>query len=190
MNDLPLHDIHLPAAVSGWPPAIGWWLLPVIICVLALIIFKLVQLKKRYKAPPAYKKIARNEMQRLEENFKANGNTLESLKAISALLRRIALSYLPRESVASLTGEQWIEQLNALCGETVFNAQLSDLLINAPYQQTLTEAHNESQYSELFEACKQWINLLPAHATTSAITSATTSPTTTATTSASKEAIN
>jgi cbb3-type cytochrome oxidase subunit 3 len=28
---LPLKDIHLPEAISWWPPAIGWWLLLVLI---------------------------------------------------------------------------------------------------------------------------------------------------------------
>lgn len=156
MNDLPLHDIHLPAAVSAWPPATGWWLLPIILCLLALIAFKLVQLKKQYKAPPAYKKIAHREMQLLETRFKNGGASIEFLREVSGLLRRIALSYLPRESVASLTGAQWIEQLNTLSGETVFTPELSTLLINATYQKNISFDKND-----LLLSCKRWIQLLP-----------------------------
>ncbi|HED33948.1 MAG TPA: DUF4381 domain-containing protein [Gammaproteobacteria bacterium] len=156
MNDLPLHDIHLPAAVSAWPPAIGWWLLPVILCLLILIVFKLVQLKKQYKAPPAYKKIAHREIQLLESKFKNDEASIEFLREVSGLLRRIALSYLPRESVASLTGTQWIDQLNKLSGETVFTPALSTLLINAPYQKNISFDKND-----LLLSCKRWIERLP-----------------------------
>ena len=31
LQQLPLRDIHLPEAVSWWPPAYGWWLLVVLL---------------------------------------------------------------------------------------------------------------------------------------------------------------
>ncbi|VAW66238.1 hypothetical protein MNBD_GAMMA09-3465 [hydrothermal vent metagenome] len=156
MNDLPLHDIHLPAAVSSWPPAIGWWLLPLIALLLGLVIYKLIQLKKQYKPAPDYKKIALQEIKTLEKEFKNNPASIELLRSISSLLRRIALSYLPRQSIASLTGEQWVEQLNRLAGETVFTPELATLLVNAPYQ-----ANAQFNQNELLDTCKQWIKQLP-----------------------------
>jgi hypothetical protein len=36
-TQLPLKDIHLPDAISWWPPAIGWWL--IIILMPLLIVF-------------------------------------------------------------------------------------------------------------------------------------------------------
>jgi len=156
MNDLPLHDIHLPAAVGPCPPAIGWWLLPVILCLLILLAFKLVQLKKQHKAPPAYKKIANREMQLLESKFKDDEASIEYLREISALLRRIALSYLPRESVASLTGTQWINQLNELSGEPVFTPETAALLISAPYQKDIS-----FDKDDLLRSCKRWVERLP-----------------------------
>jgi len=156
MNDLPIHDIHLPAAISSWPPAIGWWLLPVVACLVALIIYKLVQLKKQYSAPPAYKKMALREMQLLEEKFKHDEVNIEYLREVSALLRRIALSYLPRGTVASLTGTQWINQLNKLSGEEVFTPALGSLLMSAPYQKNISFNKNE-----LLSSCRQWVKQLP-----------------------------
>ena len=46
MNELPLRDIHLPDAVSWWPPAIGWWLLAIIIVALAYGIYKIIKIQK------------------------------------------------------------------------------------------------------------------------------------------------
>ncbi|MBV1912177.1 MAG: DUF4381 domain-containing protein, partial [Cycloclasticus sp.] len=34
-EELPLRDIHLPDAITWWPPAIGWWLLLAVIIVAA-----------------------------------------------------------------------------------------------------------------------------------------------------------
>ena len=42
-----LKDIHQPTPVSWWPPAIGWYLLVIVICITAFIIGKL--LYKRWR---------------------------------------------------------------------------------------------------------------------------------------------
>ena len=31
VSQLPLRDIHLPAAIGWWPPALGWWLLAALV---------------------------------------------------------------------------------------------------------------------------------------------------------------
>ncbi len=156
MNELPLRDIHLPDAVSGWPPAIGWWLLPLIILLLALLIYKAPEYIKKYKQRHkkiAYKKIALQELKTISENDLQAGDTL---RHISGLLRRIALSYLPRENVAALTGNQWIEQLNKLSSQAVFSDEISELLINATYQAKIS-----FDRQALISCCEQWINQLP-----------------------------
>lgn len=156
MNELPLRDIHLPSAVSAWPPAIGWWLLAlfILLAIAAGAIF--LRYRKNKTPKPAYKKIALKNISGLQKKYKNQGASIELLRSISALLRRIALSYLPRESIASLTGEQWIEQLNHLSKEPVFNKDIGELLINAPYQK---KANYDAD--ELLKQCKQWIEKLP-----------------------------
>jgi len=161
MNELPLHDIHLPAAVSAWPPAIGWWILPLIILGLAFGIYKFTQYHKRRKKQLAYKKLAVNELTRIKQQYAKSNNNIELLRAVSTLLRRISLSYLPRESVASLTGEQWIETLNKLSKQTVIDNEFSLLLAHAAYQKTA-----DFDQQQLLETCESWINGLPDQTST------------------------
>ena len=156
MNELPLRDIHLPDAISWWPLAIGWWLLPIILLAVILSVYQLIKLKKRQESNPAYKKMALLELQRIRQNFPDSEQSIEQLRAISTLLRRISLSYLPRETVASLTGDQWITQLNALTKDTFFSNDLATFLTTAPYM-----AHADFDQNDLLNICEQWINQLP-----------------------------
>lgn len=156
MNDLPLRDIHLPDAISWWPLAIGWWLLPIVILAIIFSVYQLIKIKKQYRARPVYKKIALLELQRIRENFTDTDKSIEQLRAISTLLRRISLSYLPRKTVASLTGEQWVNQLNALTQDTFFSNELASFLTSAPYM-----PHADFNQDDLLNICEQWINQLP-----------------------------
>jgi len=156
MNQIPLRDIHLPEAIGIWPPAIGWWLLPLIFLLIAGVIYFLIQFRTRIKRKPAYKKIALAELARIKQNASENKPSIVHLREISTLLRRIALSYLPRENVASLTGEKWITQLNNLTTDIFFSNELGKLLSNAPYSESA-----EFNLDEIIKICEQWIQKLP-----------------------------
>jgi len=155
-NELPLRDIHLPDAVSWWPPAIGWWILPIIIALLGYGIYKFIQLKKQQQKT-AYRKMALKELSQIKSEFINQPASMECLRAISHLLRRIALSYLPREDVASLTGTQWVSQLNHLAQEATFTNTHTELLVHGPYKKQF-----DFDQGELFESCEKWIKQLPA----------------------------
>jgi len=156
MNELPLRDIHLPDAISWWPLAIGWWLLPLIVLAGGFAIYRFLKYKQENKKI-AYRNMALDELNNIQSQFKTQQNTIELIRSVSALLRRISLSYLPREEIASLTGEQWIKQLNQLSSQSVFTDETATLLAKAPYMK-------QSQFNpaELLELCEQWIKLLPA----------------------------
>ena len=155
MNELPLRDIHLPDAVSWWPLAIGWWLLPILVVLISFFIYKVIEYKKNNKKI-AYKKIALNEFKTLRTEFKSNNDSIELTRAVSSLLRRISLSYLPRENVASLTGKKWTEQLNNLCSQSIFTDEIASQLENAPYMPQTTIDNKE-----LLTICEAWIRALP-----------------------------
>lgn len=153
MNELPLRDIHLPEAVSWWPPAIGWWLLALLLVVIVLAYFLIRFLRQRASATN-YKKMALQAFQQIRKNEQQDPMLL--LREISQLLRRIALSYLPRQQVASLTGQQWIEQLNQLSATEVFSQQDAELISQASYRPQVSYSRDE-----LLERCEQWIRQLP-----------------------------
>ena len=94
MNELPLRDIHLPGEISWWPLAIGWWLLPLLIILFSFSIYKLIKYKQKNKKI-AYRKIALSELNNLRSEYKEEKNSIELMRSVSSLLRRIALSYLP-----------------------------------------------------------------------------------------------
>lgn len=155
MNELPLRDIHLPDSVSWWPLAIGWWLFPLFFILLSFAIYKFIKYKKQNRKI-AYKKIALNELKGLRLQYENSETSIELTRAISALLRRIALSYLPRENIASLTGTQWTEQLNQLCSQNIFTNEIASQLESAPYMR-----QSNIDNKKLLTTCELWVQSLP-----------------------------
>ena len=92
-----LHDIVVPEPVSWWPMAPGWWVLLTLVSAVFLILA--VRHFRRWRAD-AYRRAA------LQELAKS-----ESAEQVAALLRRTALAIAPRESIAALHDEAWIDWL-------------------------------------------------------------------------------
>ena len=100
--ELALRDIHLPDAVGAWPPAIGWWLLPVL---LILAIYLLFVLYRRLTRGTAVKQARR---QLLEMRRHPPQDAMQALQQYSVLLRRVALSVSSDPGVAGLSGAAWL----------------------------------------------------------------------------------
>ena len=152
MNQLELRDIHLPDAVSWWPLAPGWWLLGILILLILFIFPKII---KRIKSKPI-NRTALLEFKKIEYAFQQHQDNTRLAQDISVLLRRICISYKSREDVASLTGYEWLSQLNKMTNNNAFSEQIGEILFNAPYQK-------QSQFNsnELINSCKNWIKQLP-----------------------------
>ncbi|MBE2293389.1 MAG: DUF4381 domain-containing protein [Phycisphaerales bacterium] len=125
-----LRDIHLPEPISWWPPAPGWWLLALL---LLLIIVGLLGLW-RYRRRQTPRRAALAELARLRVDFQRDGDSTATAAGISALLRRLALSYFPRNQVAGLVGEAWLQFLDRSGGGQPFSAGPGRTLIRAPYR--------------------------------------------------------
>ena len=102
-----LRDLALPAAVSWWPPAPGWWIVAAAGIAIAAM-----------ASASAVARHRRNAYRR--EALRALASA--DLPAISAILKRAALTAWPREQVAGLSGAAWLSFLDRTGRTTAFTS--------------------------------------------------------------------
>ena len=86
-----LKDIHLPPPVSFWPPAPGWWILAVLL--ISSLFIGGVWFYRQYKKRKP-KSEALRILKDLQIFYQNSQDELVSLRNLSNLLRRTALTYL------------------------------------------------------------------------------------------------
>ncbi|WP_338074172.1 DUF4381 domain-containing protein [Halochromatium glycolicum] len=126
-EQLDLRDIHLPEQPGFWPPAPGWWLLA---AVLLAVLISGGRLGWRAWRRWRRRRVLLAELERLRADLDA-GPALAA--AVSALLKRVALSRYPRAEVAPLTGDAWLAFLERTGGEGRFAEGPGRALADAPY---------------------------------------------------------
>jgi hypothetical protein len=153
-DELLLREIHLPAPVSWWPPAIGWWLVvaAVIVGVAALTLWW----RHRIALRTAPATLARADLARLRATWLQNQDTQWLVSEVSTWLRRVSMSLVSRERAASLTGSHWREYLNELAGEPVFDATDAALITAAPYRANPADAKVNGEH--LLILCQRWLD--------------------------------
>ncbi|CEG58917.1 DUF4381 domain-containing protein [Legionella fallonii] len=129
-----LKDIHLPDSIGWWPLAPGWYVVMLMILVMA-IVFAYFLRKRRRDA------LAKNQALELLKNYtiqyEKERNAQLTSACISELLRRVALVYYPRSAVASLHGDGWIEFLNKT-GNGVDFYSVKSMLLDSPFKTSET----------------------------------------------------
>lgn len=125
-----LKDIHLPATVGWWPLAPGWYV--VLILFFLLLGFITFVCYRRYLNARA-KKQALALLQSYVHQYEKDRNTQLASTRISELLRRVALVYFPREQVASIHGQEWINFLNKTSKGVDFEA-VKTMLLDSPFK--------------------------------------------------------
>lgn len=111
-----LKDIIVPSTLETGSLAPGWWIvISAIVIILAIIGYVLW----RYWYAGRHKRMALAQINKLKSQP-------IQLDQLNQLLKRTALVYYPRETVASLSGKTWFEFLNAQTGKNYFD----DMLIN------------------------------------------------------------
>ncbi|MGX2038666.1 DUF4381 domain-containing protein [Methylocaldum sp. MU1018] len=150
METLPLRDIHLPDPIGWWPPAIGWW---IVLAASLLLIAAAAWAIRRWRQSTVAK-LALRELNALHAD--PTLATTEKLKRLSALLRRASLSAYPREDVAGLTGEAWLEWLDRPLGRPRFSQGAGRVLLDTPYRPM-----GEADMDSLAALCRDWLKALP-----------------------------
>ncbi len=154
-SKLPLRDIHLPGAVSWWPPAPGWWLL--VAFALAALAFAGFQYYRR-----RHHRAALRALGRVREALEQGAEPVGCLQRVSSVLRRFVMTvaaaderYGERLDVAGLIGRRWLAYLDSRWERDVFSTGPGRLLVAAPYARP--ESVDRASALELTGLCADWV---------------------------------
>lgn len=123
-----MRDIHLPET-SGNQFAPGWVLLAAggLLLLVMLLGFLL-----RRRGSADWRHEAQQELEAIRQQASQAPDHV-TVAACSRLLRRVSLALAPRQKVASMTGESWLNLLDALHGSARFTKGEGRLLTELPY---------------------------------------------------------
>ena len=148
MEPLPLKDIHLPETVNWWPPAPGWWLLAVLLPFLIIAVVYFYKTIRRQSALKTAGKLL------AAIKYEDNQDSLQKLAALSALMRRVALSTAARTDVAALSGEAWLAYLDASFQDKPFSTGIGRCLADGHYRPTVPA---DADLDALFKLTERWL---------------------------------
>ena len=160
MNDplqLPLKDIHLPQVPGWWPPAPGWWMLLGLVVLIAALCYWWRLRQQRIRRSAVH--LAKLELDSLQNDFNSHQDARKFIADLSILLRRLSISAFPRTETAALTGEDWLNFLDAPMQNSSFTTGAGRILIEAPYRPEV----KDQELSPLIDLCGQWIDRLADH---------------------------
>lgn len=155
VEPLPLRDIHLPEAISWWPPAPGWWLLLLTMAVLLAAIPSYRRLRKR----SLLKRTVLAELEAIRRQYQQEHNQTELVQALSALMRRASISFYQRSDTASLTGTQWLRHLDETAERKGFEHGDGSILATAPYLPANSQL--DINFDDLVSLCEAWLRRQP-----------------------------
>ena len=138
---------HAPSPPGWWPPAPGWWLLA------AVGIGAAVGGFLWWRSAP--RKLRRAAMRELLQIDPTGADPAAVAREIQNLLRRYALALFGPESVARLSGEEWLRFL-ADRGGASFAGPVGRSLLSASYGAKLTDA-DLADHSAWFAAAKTFV---------------------------------
>jgi len=144
-----LRDIHLPPPVSWWPLAWGWYVLFVV--ALVMVVALTIWLCRHWKARQQRQQFMQ-QLSQLRRRYQREEDNVAIAVALSTLLRRAALSIYPREKVAGLHQQAWLNFLNETGNTTAFTDGEGRVLVTAPYQ-----AQAKYQMDRLFVLIQAWL---------------------------------
>jgi len=152
---LPLRDIRLPEPVSWWPPAPGWWVLAGLLLLAAAA---LGWWWRQHRSQRPLRRAALAELAAIEAAFGEAGEDARLVEALSALLRRTAMSYLGREACAGVHGRQWARTLARLADERFdFDNGPGAALVAGAYA-----PRRDVDRARLIGFCREYLQALPA----------------------------
>jgi hypothetical protein len=150
-----LHDIVLPAPVSWWPLAPGWYVLA--FTLLGIAVFAGWRAHRRWR-------VSRYRAEALTELHTVHVESMDPAAAttqLMTLLKRTALVAYPRQQVASLSGERWWAFLDER-GGTDFSEKLGPMTTSLLYASAPNDGAGDDRVEQLKLAVERWIKEHPA----------------------------
>lgn len=129
-----LRDIHVPAELGWWPPAIGWWILALAIIFIA---YRLIRRWINQHHQGRYKKQALTELNQQLTLWQRDGNDAHYLQGVHALLVRVCLHLEGGRQLSAKTGQRWADDLNRYSAEELDQESVF-ALTQAAYQKEPT----------------------------------------------------
>ena len=132
----PLRDIHLPVEPGWWPPAIGWWLLALLLAVaLAWAIRRLLARWRRFRpmrtARALYRELAAEfQAQRISPTHYVHGT--------NELLKRFAVHGARDQAMGPESGARWLHYLDERYGQAAFSRGAGRCLGSERFQRNIT----------------------------------------------------
>jgi hypothetical protein len=153
LSALPLRDIHLPGAISWWPPAPGWWVLAVL-AMLTAVVVGLYYWRQRHR------RAALRALRQVRVALGRGAEPVVCLQQASTVLRRFAMTR-ARDSqavdvpVAGLIGDRWLAYLDGCWQRDSFRRGAGRALLAAPYGKPNTI--DRADALNLVALCNDWI---------------------------------
>ena len=149
-----LNDIVLPATVSWWPLATGWYILGAFL----LILFIWLGYRSlRHWFENRYRRAALQELQSLANGMQNTEDRDSNLRHIPSLLKRTALSIYPREQVASLSGKDWHQFLDSKLSKPLFAGSVASTLDTVSYSRGDLSRVDSQAEADLLNASRHWL---------------------------------
>lgn len=141
-----LRDVHTPLDPSLWPPAIGWWVLAIL--VVGVITFIILRVYSQYQRGRPIRAARQLIDAQFEQVNRGDMTAVNFLHESNEILKRVLVPGLGRQQFASLTGDQWLKALDEMTGTNHFTQGGGQILGNERFTRE-PSIDPETLYSEV-----------------------------------------
>jgi hypothetical protein len=146
-----LRDIHLPEAISLWPPAPGVWVAMGLLVAIGFAIHLFLRARRRSLGRAALRELAG-----VDADYRKHGDAGRLALGLASLMRRVALIRFGRREVASLHGAGWADFLARTAGHTGMRPEIAGGL-EATIYGGRAGVEVDSTPDEWIESARHWI---------------------------------